>query len=81
MARQTSTISRKLTFTEVEGFKCVEGEPSPFKVNISGDLTVDKAQQILRRKNASVMVTKTTPITNVYQMSIDDFINHATVKE
>lgn len=49
---------------------------------ILGNVTTEKAQRILNKKyNEPVTVFEVIPTTNIYEMAVEEFIKHATIKE
>lgn len=80
MVREITTTTVKLAKMTV-----VDGQPQALALNdeiIIGNVTLERAQKEMKKKHGEgVTVFTLTPNTYTYEMSVEDFIKHASLKE
>jgi hypothetical protein len=80
MTKEITTTTVKLAKMEM-----LEGRPSAIAMEdevILGNVSLEKAQILATKKHgAGVTVFEATANTNVYELAVEDFIKHASLKE
>jgi hypothetical protein len=80
MQREVTT-----TFVKVAMIEVVEGEPKMVTLpeeELVGNISMEQAQKTLNKKfGQPVTILELFADTKVYEMPVDEFIQHATVKE
>jgi hypothetical protein len=80
MQREVTT-----TFVKVAMIKVVDGEPKMETLpeeELVGNVSMEAAQRLLNKKfGQPVTILELFADTKVYEMPVDEFIQHATVKE
>lgn len=85
MARKMMTKEVTKTDVKLAVMKVVEGVPKAETLpdeTLMGNITMESAQRQLSKKHGqAVTVFEVKPNTTTYEMPVDEFIKHATVKE
>ena len=78
-------MTKEVTTTTVQIAKLVMVEGSPIIENLPeekllGNVTLEKAQKDLNKKHGQVTVMGIQADTQTYEMSVEEFLQHATLK-
>lgn len=77
MARKT--LQKRVSTTTVHGYIIQGGAPVEAAFELQKKCELNTAQAIVRKTNPSFAATAVTENTALYQMTLDDFIKHATI--
>lgn len=84
-----TTITRTITSTKIHGCKVKIENGTPVAepvepITVYGEVTEDQAQRKMDKaygKNGKVVVSKIETEEKLYEISVEDFVKHATVVE